>query len=49
MPGATTPWPFAQGKDGRLLDWRGFVSQCERNFFMGDLSRCDGPPCDPAR
>lgn len=43
-PGATTAWPFAQGKDGRPLDLREFVSPSERNFFMGYLSDFDGSP-----
>jgi hypothetical protein len=44
VPGARSDWPFAMGKNGKPVDLRGFVSQAERNFFMGYLSDFDGPP-----
>lgn len=44
VPGMTSAWPFAQGKDGGKVDLRCFAPQSERNFFMGYLRDFAGPP-----
>jgi hypothetical protein len=44
VPGETTQWPFAKGKDGSKVDLRNFSSQSEPNYFMGYLRDFDGSP-----
>jgi hypothetical protein len=44
VPGVTTAWPHARGKDGSMVDISRFTAQTERNFFMAYLNDFDGPP-----
>lgn len=44
VPGETTEWPYAKGKDGSQVDKRAITPQSRRNFFMGYLSNFAGDP-----
>jgi galactose mutarotase-like enzyme len=44
VPGQTTEWPYAKGKNGRNIDKRVITPQSQRNFFMGYLSNFAGAP-----
>ncbi len=44
VPGQTTEWPHALGKDGSKVDKRSITPASQRNFFMGYLSNFAGDP-----
>jgi len=44
VPGETTDWPFAKGKDGSQVDIRRITPESKRHFFMGYLNNFDGAP-----
>lgn len=44
VPGQTTAWPYAKGKDGSNVDKRIVTPASQRSFFMGYLSNFAGDP-----